>query len=423
MSRSRHASVAIPSWNGRHHLETCLEALRDQRDPGVPWEVLVLDNGSRDGTAAWARAHHPQVRVIESSVNLGFAAGCNRLAREASGDVVVFLNNDTRPRTEWLAALVDALRTAPMDVAAVSGLIVDWEGRRLDFARGLMTFDGHAFQRDLGRHLELVEIPPSGEELLFPCGGNMLVRRASFLAAGGFDEEFFAYYEDVDLGWRLWAGGERVVFAREAVVHHRSGATSGRLGAYNRGFLFERNAFLTAYNNYEAGLWERMMPAVMLTLLSRTRALLVGNNPGGAGLDLDPFAGHIADTARGTAGGAGETAPRRHAAAGLLRLGARTARRWARRPTPPPSVVDGRTQAQFRAIGSILRHLDAAAVRRAWIQARRRRPDREIFARFPLALVPTYPGDDALFGSPGFQAWLPPDLPLTRLRLDEVMDV
>ena len=109
-------------------------------------------------------------------------------------------------------------------------------------------------------------MPAAGEELPFACGGNLLIRRASFLAAGGFDETYFAYLEDVDLGWRLWSGGERIVFAPEAVVHHRSSATSDLLGLYNRGFLFERNAFLTAYKNYEPGLWERILPAVMLTL-------------------------------------------------------------------------------------------------------------------------------------------------------------
>jgi GT2 family glycosyltransferase len=413
-------SIAIASWNGRDHLQTCLAALRAQRDPGVPWDVLVLDNGSRDGTAAWVRAHHPEVRVIESPFNTGFCAANNRLVREATGDAVAFLNNDTRPRPEWLAALVDALASAPADVAAVSGMIVDWEGTRLDFAEGLMTFDGHALQRGFHRPLHAVVVPRAGDELLFACAGNMLVRRSSFLAAGGFDEAFFAYYEDVDLGWRLWAGGERLTFAPDAVVHHRSGATSRRLGTYHRGFLFERNAFLTAYQNYEAGLWEQMMPAVMLTLLSRTRALLVKDNPDHF-LDVDPYAGHIADTGPPVPREALREKWRKYGATEFVRRGALKAWRTAlRRPARP---VIWHTQAQVRAVSAVLRQLDATAARRAAVQARRTRPDREIFARFPPALVPTYPGDEALFGSAGFQACLPKDLPLLRLRLDEVMDV
>jgi GT2 family glycosyltransferase len=406
--------------------------------------VLLLDNGSDDGTAAWVRREHPWVRLVESPVNTGFCAGNNRLVREAEGDAVAFLNNDTRPAPGWLAALVAALRRAPDDVAAVSGKILDWEGRRLDFGRGVMTFDGHAFQLDFGRPLERARLPADGEELLFPCGGNMLVKRASFEAAGGFDEDYFAYLEDVDLGWRLWSGGERVLFAAAAEVRHRSAATSALLGLFHRGFLFERNAFLTAYKNYEDGLWERMMPAVLWTLTCRTQTLLVQNNPGAGTFTLDPYAGWIANTARPReetfpAAPARDQAPpppagprtwpekwraygplgffRRAAAKAWRSLGAKLG---LRRPEPP-RVTDERTVAQLRAITWLLAHLDAAAGKRALIQRRRKRSDAEIFRRFPAFLVPTYPGDERLFASDAFRAWLPDNLPVERARLEEVM--
>ncbi len=431
-------TVAILSWNGHQHLETCLDALAAQQDPGIPWEILVLDNGSTDGTAAWMRERwgsDRRVRLIESPVNLGFCGGNNRLAREAEGDALALLNNDTRPEPGWLGSLVAALASAPPDVAAVSGKIVDWKGERLDFGRGLMTFDGHAFQLDFRRPLKTARVPAAGEELPFACGGNLLVRRASFLAAGGFDESYFAYLEDVDLGWRLWSGGERIVFAPGAVVHHRSSATSDLLGLYNRGFLFERNAFLTAYKNYEDGLWEKILPAVMLTLLSRTQALLLAN-PGMDTLRIDPYAGHIANTGpsphpavelppattwEGFKVRWKGYGPRDFLRRGLRKLGIA--------PSPPaatpegPRLTDERTIAQFRALHWLTGHLDGAAITRASIQRRRKRPDREIFERFPAYLVPTYPGDRELFASPGFQAWLPEDLPLRRAELGEIMEM
>src|SRR6185295_3649995 len=111
-------------------LEACLPALAAQVDPGVAWDVLVLDNGSSDDTAAWMRRHHPQVRLIRSETNLGFCGGNNRLIATADGDAVALLNNDTRPARTWLAALVSALAEAPDDVVAVSGLLTDWEGAR-----------------------------------------------------------------------------------------------------------------------------------------------------------------------------------------------------------------------------------------------------------------------------------------------------
>lgn len=438
----RKVTVAILSWNGRRHLETCLVALAAQQDPGVDWEILVLDNGSTDGTAAWIRERWggaARVRLVENAINLGFCGGNNRLAAVADGDAIALLNNDTRPEPGWLGSLVETLASAPADVAAVSGKIVDWNGERLDFGRGLMTFDGHAFQLDFRRPLEKARVPAAGEELAFACGGNLLIRRASFLAAGGFDESYFAYLEDVDLGWRLWSGGERIVFAPGAVVRHRSSATSDLLGLYNRGFLFERNAYLTAYKNYEAGLWEKILPAVMLTLLSRTEALLLAN-PGMETLRIDPYAGHIANTAPGRPASPPPAVelppattwegfkvrwrgygPREFLHRGLRKLGIA--------PSPPVPVMDGprltdeRTIAQFRALHWLTGHLDAAAAARAAVQKRRKRCDREIFERFPVYLVPTYPGDEALFASPGFQAWLPEELPIVRATLAEVMEM
>ncbi|MEL7058524.1 MAG: glycosyltransferase family 2 protein [Acidobacteriota bacterium] len=447
-------SIAVLSWNGRAHLEILLPALAAQRAPGVEAEVIVLDNGSWDGTEAWVRREHPEVRLVRSDVNLGFCAGNNRLAREARGDALILLNNDTRPRPDWLAALVDAYRRAPADVAALSGLLVDWDGARLDFGRGVLTFDGHAFQRGFGRPLGDAPRPADGEELLFACGGNMIVRRDVFLRHGGFDPDFFAYLEDVDLGWRLWAAGHRVLAAPEAVAHHRSMATSRLLGDANRGFLFERNAFLTAYRNFDAELWPRLAEAVWWTANHRVQTLLVQNNPGGELLTLDPYAGLIANTAAPTVAGpevdlraveepaAALDVParlrgagreglrakwRRHGTRELVRRGVRKAIRKALPPFvldeggPSTRIVDPRSFAHLRAQTWVLSHLDRLAARRAEIQARRERPDREIFERFPLAVVPTYPGDERLFSSAAFRAALPDDLVFEHVRLEDLI--
>ncbi len=430
-------SVAILSWNGRQHLQVCLDALQQQQDPGIDWNVVVLDNGSTDGTGEWLRRTHPGVRLVESRVNLGFCGGYNRLIDAVDGDAVALLNNDTRPQPQWLAALVEGLRTAPKDVAAVSGRIVDWQGERLDFGRGVRTFDGHAFQLDFRRPLSEARAPRDGEEVAFACGGNMLIRRRSFQQAGGFDPAFFAYLEDVDLGWRLWSGGERIVCAPEAVVHHRSSATSDLLGHFNRGFLFERNAFLVAHKNYEDGLWQQVMPAVLLTFASRAQAMLEENNPGGWQLALDPYAGAIANTAsRRSDGAARRPAPsppppdgwlRRWRRYGPREFVGRALLRVARKiwPAAPdmlsPHLSDPRSVAQLRVQAFLLRHLEEAAAARAKVQARRSRPDAEIFERFPAYLVPTYPGDAALFADPGFREWLPEALPLKEATLAELM--
>ncbi len=384
----------------------------------------------------------PGCELIESSFNLGFCAGNNLLVGSADGDAIVFLNNDTRPVKGWLAALVRALRVGRDDVAAVSGRILNWEGERLDFARGIMTFDGHAFQLDFGRRLGSARPVGDGEELLFPCGGNMIVKKQSFIDAGRFDEDYFAYLEDVDLGWRLWSGGERVTYSEQATVHHRSSATSNLLGQYNRGFLFERNAFLTAYKNYEEGLWQRIMPAVLLTLASRTQTMLVKNNRSTGTLTVNPYDGLIANTPRGAGRGVANSP---HRQGSLKDLIAGVSDRWrtygpfgflrrapvmswnllrrltrVRSAREHPILTDQRTISQLRAQQWILTHLDEAASKRALVQQRRKRSDAEIFERFPLAVVPTYPGDQDLFASRGFRAWLPDDMPLRTMTLEDV---
>jgi len=418
--------ILVVSWNGRRHLETLLPALEAQRDSGAAVGIRLFDNGSTDGTAAWVRSEHPGVDLVEHPTNLGFSAANNRLAEGSSADALILVNNDTRPRPDWLAELVAALRSAPPDVAALSGCIVDWEGERLDFGRGVMAFDGHAFQLDYGRLLEDVATPVEGAELLFPCGGNMIARRDAFLSAGGFDESYFAYLEDVDLGWRFWSGGERVLSAPRAIVHHRSKATSNLLGNANRGLLFERNAYFTAFKNYDAELWPQLMPAVQLTLLARTQHLLASCNPNGDVLALDPFrtTGGRSEATSGDRGAAprGLWQRARDVVALRTRL-RRLARRLGGLPAGAPAVVDDQTVAQVRALSAIVRGLDGASERRRLVQARRRRPDREILERFPLYLVPTYPGDEQLFASEGFESLWPENLDPVRLRLDDVMEV
>ncbi len=427
----RKLSILVLSFNGRKHLESCLPAVRAQRDPGCAWELLLLDNGSSDGTAGWVREHHPWVRLVESSTNLGFAAGNNLLAAQADGDALVLLNDDTRPEPEWLAALADAAAAAAPDVAAISGRLIDWAGERLDFGYGVRTFDGHAFQLDFRRRLETARVPAGGEELPFACGANMLVRRRSFLEAGGFDPSYFAYLEDVDLGWRLWAGGERITACREAVVRHVSAATSDRVGPFVRGALFERNALLTAYKNFDDELWQKLAPAILLTFLSRLETIVVAGNLGAAELlRRDPFTGRITSRDAPVAA-AGSFDPswldklRRHGPAEFAR------RAWGRIARRLRRILAGggfelshpQALSHLRAMSLFLAVLDAAAAAREVARQRRRRSDRELCERFPLYLVPTYLGDEALFASPGFASLLPASPALTRATLAEVMEL
>jgi len=408
-------AVLLVSWNGKKHLESCLAHLRQQTDPGCPWQICIFDNGSRDGTQEWLHANYPEVTLICSDRNLGFAEGVNRLVQAVKSSAIVLLNNDTAPRPDWLAQLVAALRQAPEDVAGIGGMALDWEGEHLDFAGGAMTFDGHAFQLGTGKPINQAKIPKSGSPLLFANGANVIFRREAFLRAGAFDREFFAYYEDVDLGWRLWAQGKRILFEPGAVIHHRSQATSHRLGMFNRGLLYERNAFLNAYKNFDEEHWRALMPAILMTLMHRTQSLLESRNPGGKTLSEIPFLPD-ADPPKGwrkrqrqIAAFLGDS---QWPGAGTLRKLAASIRSRLPFFMAETHLNDPWTVSQLRAVHSVFELLTLYSERRESVQTKRIRSDRAIFEQFPLHIVPTYPGDESFFNSPGFQMSLPDNLSL-----------
>lgn len=178
-------TVVIPNFNGRQHLETCLSAVLAGSLPHDRVEIVLVDNGSKDGSADWVEKRFPEVRVVRQGENTGFTGAIEAGVKAGTSDILVFLNNDTRADGRWLETLVAALENAPPEVATVTGKILSWDGSRIDFWRGALTFDGHAFQLDFGRPLEKVAGSDEAGDLPFPCGGNMAVRRDAWESMGG----------------------------------------------------------------------------------------------------------------------------------------------------------------------------------------------------------------------------------------------
>ena len=193
--------------------------------------IAVVDNGSTDGSAVAIASRYPDARLFVLDENRGFTGGIAAALKASTARNVIFLNNDAVPEPGWLAALTRAIDDAPDDVMSVAGKIIDLEGKRIDFIGGVMTFDGHAFQNGFRFPLGSAKEPAAGAELLFACGGNMISRRAPLVELGGFDDDYFAYLEDVDFGWRSWIAGYRVLYEPRAVVRHASSATSDRIGS------------------------------------------------------------------------------------------------------------------------------------------------------------------------------------------------
>ncbi len=388
--------IIIVNWNNRAETLACVAAVRAQLGDVDGAAITVVDNGSTDGSVTALASQFPQVKLFALTENRGFTGGLAAALAGSAARNVVFLNNDAVPEPGWLAALVRAIDEAPDDVISIGGKIVDPAGAKIDFIGGMLTFDGHAFQNGFRYPLGSREEPKSGEEILFACGGNMISRRARLLELGAFDDDYFAYLEDVDFGWRTWIAGFRVLFEPAALVRHASSTTSNRLGDFERGVLFERNALQTAIKNYED--LAASGAAVFFTYLHRLHHYATTRNPRAGELKREALAA--------------KASPRQS----FLR---RVKRRVAG-PKPLAAFDDPLTTMQFRALDWILTNESRLAQKRHRVQSMRKRPDREIFERFPLHIIPTYPGDEELMRSALFRL-LRPALPSVERTLSDII--
>ncbi len=240
-------AIVILNWNGRHHLAGCFESLARLDYPRERLEVILVDNGSKDGSQDEVRERASWVRLIENPRNAGFSAGCNQGSTAARNpEVLVFLNNDIRVEPAFLRELVAPIVRGR--AAATSARMYSWDGKRMNSAGGGMNFHGIGIQRGY-------EAEPGPEfdvpcRTLFACGGAMAMEAETFAAIGRFDEEFFAYYEDVDLGWRTWVLGYSVEYAPGAVCYHHHSSTSRRVPIERLRLLQIRNPLLACVKNY-----------------------------------------------------------------------------------------------------------------------------------------------------------------------------
>jgi GT2 family glycosyltransferase len=247
-------SVVIVTWNGREHLDACLSAVAAQR--GVIAETILVDNGSTDGTVNHVRSRYPSVRLVPLAKNQGFAAGTNAGVREARGRFVALLNNDTVPEPGWLQALVAGVNESERFLLATSLIVYMDDPQVIDSAGDGLFFAGGAFKR---HHGERIERAGEGTEVFGVCGAACLMPRRVFEELGGFDEDFFASHEDVDLSYRARLLGYRCRFVPGAVVRHRGSATLGRISEFAV-FHGQRNLEWVYVKNTPGGLLLRSLP-------------------------------------------------------------------------------------------------------------------------------------------------------------------
>lgn len=263
--RSRPApvlAVLVVCHDSRPHIEACLSSVLDSDDGEVEKRVVVVDNRSQDGTPQLVSSHFPQVDLVESDENLGFAGGNNlgwRHVEQTYPEVeyLALLNHDTVVASGWLAPLVDYLDGNPAVGAVQPKILLHGEAGRINTVGTRCHYLGFGFMtayRDLDRGQ--YETP---RRIGAPSGAAVVIRRSLVELTGLFDEAFFMYLEDVDLGWRLTGAGMSSVCVPASVVFHKYRLDSD-FGHY---FFLERNRWLLLSSHYQWPTLLLLLPALL----------------------------------------------------------------------------------------------------------------------------------------------------------------
>lgn len=273
-------SIIIVSWNALSLLKRCLPSVVATEFEGL--EIILADNASSDGSAAWVREAFPSVRVIRHPENWGFAKGNNEAAKLAQGDLIVLLNNDVEVPSGWLKPIVARFEDAP-GLGAAQPKLHQFDARNMfeysGAAGGFLDRWGYPFAR--GRVFDTLE-EDTGQydatrEIFWASGTCLVVRRSAWEQASGLEEAFFMHMEEIDFCWRIRRAGWSIECVTESEVYHIGG---GSLPAGNprKTYLNFRNNLLMLYRNQPTRTW-------LLTLLVRPvldgtaalRALLKGD--------------------------------------------------------------------------------------------------------------------------------------------------
>jgi GT2 family glycosyltransferase len=238
-------SIIIINCNGKNFLKTCLESLKEQTYKN--FEIIFVDNGSDDGSADFVRDNFPDVKVIVNEKNLGFAAPNNQGLKIAKGEYIATLNNDTKVDMKWLENLVTAAKSNKDNAMCGSKILSMTSPKQIDSVGVNICLDGMSrgkgrLENDSGQYDDQTGI-------LFPSACAALYKREMLDETGFFDETFFAYCEDTDLGLRGRLAGWKAVFVPDAVVYHHYSGTGGKASSF-KAYLVERNHVWVVLKNF-----------------------------------------------------------------------------------------------------------------------------------------------------------------------------
>jgi GT2 family glycosyltransferase/glycosyltransferase involved in cell wall biosynthesis len=338
-------SIVLVNFRGIDDTLNAIKSIQETNYPQELTEIVVVDNASGDNSVEALKKLNNQIILVESNENLGFAGGVNLGVSKSSGEIIGLLNNDAKCDENWISSAIETFQE-DKEIASVASKVLTWDGRAVDFVDGSLTWYGMGYKREALKPTE--EIIDFKREVLFGTGSALFFRKNIFLEVGGFDDRFFMFYEDVDLGWRLNLLGYKVIYEPKSIAFHKHHASIDKFGKYHENFLLERNALMSVYKNYEAASLDRVLPAAMA--LTVRRSITRG--------ELNP---DLLDIKNSKKSDSDDVTIKKDALTGLL------------------------------AIDSLVEHLPSLTESRNKIQATRKRSDGEMVALFRQALEPAYP--------------------------------
>lgn len=259
-------SVVLVNFRGADDTIEAVRHLGEIDWPKDKLEIVIVDNASGDDSVRRIRAAAPHVKLIISKTNEGFAGGCNKGVAASTGEFVALLNTDAKPDVSWVRAAVEKFAESET-IGAVASRVLDWDGKLVDYIGSAMTWYGMGYKPFTSQPIP--KTPEVPQDVLFGTGSAMFVRRSAFNEVGGFDERYFMFFEDVDLGWRLNLLGWRFAYEPASLAYHKHHGSMDAFGSHRETYLLERNALYTLYKNLEESALLEALPAAMALSVRR----------------------------------------------------------------------------------------------------------------------------------------------------------
>lgn len=237
-------TIIIPNYNGKHFMEPCLASLRNQSFQD--FKILVVDNASSDGSVEYMKDHYPEIEIIALDKNYGFSKAVNVGIQHSKTPYVILLNNDTTVDSHYVEEMIKAIEHSPRIFSVSSKMIQMYHPELIDSAGDLYTILGWGVCRGSGRPSTNYTKP---EEIFTACAGAAIYRRSAFNRIGYFDENHFAYLEDIDVGYRAKIHGYKNMYCPTALVYHVGSGTSGSKYNAFKVKLSARNNIYLCYKN------------------------------------------------------------------------------------------------------------------------------------------------------------------------------